>query len=406
MSTCCQPQKTSFFTDKLWIESAAIEQWKLCSKLPGVVKALALPDLHPGRSIPIGCAIVSHKIFYPHLAGNDLGCGVSAFLLPDLKKASPDFLSTLKWMKKPSNESLLDEHLSTFNNLWKQHNFNPLSHFGTIGGGNHFAEIGIVDEVFSTPNTAQIQPLSATVQNTAQNTAYDPIDRSQDSLSCIKKGQFILLVHSGSRTLGDDTAKFWYNQFGIKGSNENPTIANDWWQLQRACIDWAKNNRLAIAHNISSTVKSSITPICDTIHNSIDLISGESCALPDLDFVYVHRKGASAASSPVVALPGSRGDFSYLLKPLQTQKSAISLAHGAGRKWARSDCKERLQDNFSKESLRKSAIGSRVICSNTDLLYEEAPQAYKKSSDVLKALQEHELATPIAKLRPLVSIKV
>lgn len=386
MYNCCShsPQKTSFFTDNLWIESVALDQWNYCSKLPGVLKALALPDLHPGRGVPIGCAIVSHQIFYPHLAGNDLGCGVSAFLLPDLKKASPDFLSTLKWMKKPSDESLLDEHLTTFANLWQKHNFNPLSHFGTIGGGNHFAEIGIIEQTFDIPTT----------------------ETSNTYTTALKKGQFVLLVHSGSRSLGDDTARFWSNQFGAKSSNENTSIANDWWQLQNACIDWAKLNRLAIAHNISSTIKTVPIALCDTIHNAIELVPGSQCDLHDFDFVYVHRKGASAASSDIVALPGSRGDFSYLLKPLDTLKSAASLAHGAGRKWARSDCKERLQDHYSKESLRKSAIGSRVVCSDPALLYEEAPQAYKKSSDVLKALQEHSLATPIAKLRPLVSIKV
>ena len=63
---------------KNWVEQAAKDQLLAVSRLPGVVKAVGLPDLHPGR-IPVGTAVLSRGILYPHLLGNDIGCGMSLF---------------------------------------------------------------------------------------------------------------------------------------------------------------------------------------------------------------------------------------------------------------------------------------------------------------------------------------
>jgi len=70
----------------------------------------------------------------------------------------------------------------------------------------------------------------------------------------------------------------------------------------------------------------------------------------------------------------------------------FSIAHGAGRKWKRSDVRGRLQNRFKVKDLEVTAWGSKVICKSRDLLYEEAPQAYK-NIDV------------IASFRPLITYK-
>lgn len=63
---------------KNWVEQAAKDQLFAVSRLPGAVKAVGLPDLHPGW-IPVGTAVLSRGILYPHLLGNDIGCGMSLF---------------------------------------------------------------------------------------------------------------------------------------------------------------------------------------------------------------------------------------------------------------------------------------------------------------------------------------
>ena len=63
---------------KNWVEQAAKDQLAGVSRLPGVVKTVGLPDLHPGKT-PVGMAGLSQGLFYPHLIGNDIGCGMSLF---------------------------------------------------------------------------------------------------------------------------------------------------------------------------------------------------------------------------------------------------------------------------------------------------------------------------------------
>jgi release factor H-coupled RctB family protein len=88
------------------------------------------------------------------------------------------------------------------------------------------------------------------------------------------------------------------------------------------------------------------------------------------------------------------------------ERSAFSLAHGAGRKWSRSDSRGRLENRFSPKDLAHTELGSYVICEDKDLLYEEAPQAYKNIDVVIGDMVNAGLAEVIAVLKPLVTYKV
>ena len=85
--------------------------------------------------------------------------------------------------------------------------------------------------------------------------------------------------------------------------------------------------------------------------------------------------------------------------------SAHSLSHGAGRKWARSLCRSRLRNKYDRDSIRETALKSRVVCHDTGLLYQEAPEAYKNVEQVVAALEEHRLAEVAATPRPLITYK-
>lgn len=88
------------------------------------------------------------------------------------------------------------------------------------------------------------------------------------------------------------------------------------------------------------------------------------------------------------------------------EKNGFSLAHGAGRKWTRSSTRSRLKGKYSSDSLLQTRFGSRVICEDRDLLYEEAPQAYKNISVIAGDLQDAGLLKVIAVLQPLITYKV
>ncbi|GMV84069.1 MAG: hypothetical protein AMXMBFR7_52530 [Planctomycetota bacterium] len=59
-----------------WIESSAVAQLNGTARLPGMRLAVGLPDLHPGKGGPVGAAFVTQSVLYPHLIGNDVGCGM------------------------------------------------------------------------------------------------------------------------------------------------------------------------------------------------------------------------------------------------------------------------------------------------------------------------------------------
>ena len=104
-------------------------------------------------------------------------------------------------------------------------------------------------------------------------------------------------------------------------------------------------------------------------------------------------------------IPGSRGDHTYLVKPLESAAGLYSLAHGAGRKWQRGDCKARLSHKYSRDELYRTAFGSLVICGDRTLLYDEAPQAYKPCLSIIEALQDAGLIEVVARLKPVLTFK-
>jgi release factor H-coupled RctB family protein len=110
-----------------------------------------------------------------------------------------------------------------------------------------------------------------------------------------------------------------------------------------------------------------------------------------------------------VVIPGSRGTLSYLVRPMMEQvgqaEAGWSLAHGAGRKWKRGEVKARLKDRYRPADLGQTALGGRVICEDKELLYEEAPEAYKDIDVVVGALVEAGLCAIVATLRPLITYK-
>ena len=163
---------------------------------------------------------------------------------------------------------------------------------------------------------------------------------------------------------------------------------------------WAKVSRKLLAERFAQALGAEADPLWDGCHNSITPreLEGET--------VWVHRKGAVVAAEEAVVIPGSRGALSYLIQPLGDGESrAWSLAHGAGRKWARSEARLRMRERFGREQLVQTSLGGRVICGERDLLYEEAPAAYKNIEAVIQDLVDARVVSVVATLRPLLTYK-
>lgn len=352
-----------FYSQKSWIEGKATEQLEQVARLRGVHAVAAFPDLHPGKFGPVGCAILSDRL-YPHLIGNDIGCGMSLFALDlevrklRLDKAAQKIRDLEGEWTGPSAARLLSVGLPS--------DLHPHA-LGTIGGGNHFCELQVVEDL---PGDLATAP----------------------SLS---KGQLVLLVHSGSRSFGP--AVFDTVIEHVDGLDRQSREAERYLALHDQAVGWAALNRQVIAERAAFALKAEAHLIADVPHNLVEEHEGR----------LLHRKGAARAKTGLVPIAGSRDTASYVVKPGAKVHSGLqSLAHGSGRKYDRSSMIGRAGKTRSdRDALTRNASGGFIICEDRQLLIEEAPQAYKPSRQVLDDLASFGLADPVATLRPLLTYK-
>lgn len=354
-------------SEKTWIEDDAIQQLKTTAQLHGMTRVVGLPDLHPGRGTPIGAAFMSKSWIYPHLVGNDIGCGMGLWKT-DL---SVHKLKLDTWVSKLDN---LDEPWDGDTSKWLsdyQLDSTSFDHsLGTIGGGNHFAELQKIESILD-------------------ETVFETLGLSTK--------HFYLLVHSGSRGLGEFILR--KHTDGQAGLLEKSPEAIDYLAEHDKAVKWARVNRSLIAYRFLNCLKGEGAQVLDVFHNTVEPYS------EDNQPYWLHRKGATPSDRGLVVIPGSRGSFSYLVIPTGSQSAnAYSLAHGAGRKWKRTDAKSKLS-KFRLNDLTHTDLGSRVICEDKDLIFEEAPQAYKKIDSVVSDLVNEGLIKVIAILRPVITYK-
>lgn len=353
-------EKFSIITSgKNWIEQAAVDQLKGVSRFPGVVRAVGLPDLHPGKS-PVGIAVLTQGRFYPHLIGNDIGCGMSLFNTNvKMKKFKQD-----KWVTRLN----YIRELGDIPNVYSFEGECPITGFGTIGSGNHFAEFQCVERVW---------------------------DQDRFEKLGILEGQVLLLIHSGSRGYGQEILSKYYFPEGIEEDSEK---AHRYLLEHDRALLWAGRNREAAADKLLAwlAVDHKADLALDSCHNYLE----------KREDGWLHRKGSVSAKQKAVLIPGSRGSLTYLCIPgSDTEVSLDSVSHGAGRKWARSICKSRIDKKYDRDSIRSTEFKSRVVCHDTNLLFAEAPEAYKNVEQVIQSLSDFGLIDVIATFRPLITFK-
>src|SRR5439155_27354749 len=130
-----------FASAQSWIEGEAVRQLYATAKLDGVRLAVGFPDLHPGKGTPVGAAFVTEGVIYPHLIGSDIGCGMALFKTDLVRRdVKLDRWSALRF----DLEHPWDEFVGDFLAERDLESTEFDSALGTIGGGNHFAEMQAV----------------------------------------------------------------------------------------------------------------------------------------------------------------------------------------------------------------------------------------------------------------------
>ncbi len=337
---------------KTWIEDAAIEQLRHVSQLSDIQKLIAMADLHPSKTYPNGMIAESQKLIYPALIGGDIGCGVGLWQTT-LKSHK---IKVDKWVKS------LSQNMESQKKIAEDYSHQ----MGSIGGGNHFAELTKIIWLC-------------------------------DDYSEYSTKNLYILVHSGSRGLGGKIQHDFLSQHGYTGIDAQSSAGQKWLKQQDKAIAYGENNRAAIAEKMADILHTSIQLVNDNPHNLIKNIQDK----------WVHYKGAThiRKNREAVMILGSRGAPSYLVQPTKAVEDVnYGLAHGAGRKWARTNMVKRLS-KYKHKDLTRTELKSHVICHDKQLLIEEAPQAYKNIEQVINDLTHYDLCKPIAKFEPIITFK-
>jgi release factor H-coupled RctB family protein len=354
---------TVFAGPTSWVESDAVAQCHQVAALDGMVHVAGMPDLHPGKGAPVGAAMAS-TVLYPFLVGSDIGCGIAVFPIR-LRRAVPERLAA----RFPDLDRPLDPGRDAADPAWAAVAGDiPGGHvegLGTVGRGNHFAELARIETVLEAGHASRLG---------------------------LAGGDLVLIVHSGSRGLGERILRAHTAVHGA-GPAADPAA---YLAAHDDAVRWGSLNRRLMAARVAHALGAEpAAPVVDQCHNLVEVRDG----------VYLHRKGAAPGDGRDVLVAGTRGTRSYLVAAHAGSAANHSVAHGAGRKMSRADALRRGRAKHTVEELRRTAIGSLVVCGDRQLLFEEAPAAYKRIEQVIADLVEHDLATPVVTTVPVVTYK-
>jgi tRNA-splicing ligase RtcB len=348
-------------------DSETLQQFKECYSQEFVKSAALMPDAHKGYAAPIGAVLLTKGYIVPAWVGFDIGCGMIAIRIKgkDILKKIQDNREEI--YNKVSNKvpmgvgeyqkekNVTEKTREEFKKLLKKFEQGPhdknifnllkttsLKHLGTLGGGNHFIEIGYY------------------------------------------KKEVWLIIHSGSRGIGYKVAK----RYMISASNSktdyektfpldvNSQLGKEYLNILEFGLDYALLNRLEMSYKVIEVLEEVLK---EKLKTELWVNKNHNHAIYENGF-YIHRKGATPAKKGEKGIiPGNMRDGSFLVVGLGNAKFLNSSTHGAGRAMSRKQAKEKI----SMHEFEKSMEGIKGTISLKTL--DEAPMAYKDINKIMEA---------------------
>jgi len=437
----------------------SLEQAVNAATLPGLVgHVMVMPDMHQGYGFPIGGVAATRYpegVISPGGIGYDINCGVrllaSTIKIDDVRDQLDTLASAinnycpsgvgvsgairvtdaeLDQVCKDGSRWALKHNFATENDLRRTEEFGRVEgadptkvskrakergrpQLGTLGAGNHFIEVDVVDQVFDT-QAAQVMGLAL--------------------------GNLVVQIHCGSRGFGHQICTDYVDEFqgavkryGIQLPDRelvcaplNSPEGQNYLAAMRCAANYAFANRQILAHHARRAFEEvfagkihdwNLFQVYDITHNMAKIetheIDGQQIK------VCVHRKGATRAFGPgaqglpdeykqigqPVLVPGSMGTASWVLVGTATSMSNSfgSTCHGAGRVMSRHQAKKEVRGDKLRQELETDGI--HVRAGSLAGLAEEAPQAYKNVDMVVETVCGANIASKVARLRPVAVIK-
>lgn len=440
-------------------DDKSLEQATNAATLPGLVdKVVVMPDVHQGYGFPIGGVAATklpHGVISPGAIGYDINCGVrllaSQIEFEAVKKDLSDLADSLnrlcpsgvgkkghlrlkigqleklckdgsRWALQHGYASEADLRRTEENgqlagadptNISKRAKERGRPQLGTLGAGNHFIEVDVVDQIHH-QDAAQVMGLT--------------------------EGYLVVMIHCGSRGFGHQICTDYVREFQAAVKRYSIQLPDRelvcapldspegqaYLSAMRCAANYAFANRQVLAHFARQAFEETLAgkvpnwhlhQVYDIAHNMGKIETHEVDGKPTE--VCVHRKGATRAFGPgfqglpaeyrsigqPVLVPGSMGTASWVLVGTteSMKRSFGSTCHGAGRTMSRSKAKKTVWGEDLRKELQ--AKGIHIRAGSMAGLAEEAPQAYKDVDAVVETVAGAGIARKVARLRPVAVIK-
>jgi tRNA-splicing ligase RtcB len=435
-------------------EDQALQQVVNVATLPGIVEAsYAMPDIHWGYGFPIGGVAATDTaaggVISPGGVGFDISCGVRLLgadlgadeLRPALSRLMDGLSAAIPrgagpggvWrlagngelekvlaggaryavgqghgsqrdLDRCEDQGILAE--ADPGQISQRALARGLRQVGSLGSGNHFLEVQVLDEVF---------------------------DRAAAAASGLAEGQVCVMIHCGSRGLGHQVCTDHVRamgevmaRYGISVPDRQLACApvtspagRAYLAAMAAAANYARANRQLLSEAarriFAAAVGSRLDLIYDISHNLAKIetheVGGRSLRL------CVHRKGATRALPPghpelpadlatsgqPVLVPGSMGTASYVLAGVPGAGAFYSACHGAGRVMSRHQAARAVTGAALRRRLEAGGVAVRGASARG--LAEEAPEAYKDVDQVVEAATAGGLCRKVARLVPVGVVK-
>jgi len=441
-------------------EDQALEQVANVAFLPGIVRySLAMPDIHWGYGFPVGgvaATRVEDGVISPGGVGFDINCGTRVMRTnlgeEDVRPLLPQLLNQLfrdipagvggagrvrlsqaevdqvlvkgaRWAVDQGYGHRQDLEVIEAGGaipgadpakVSRRAKERGIPQLGTLGSGNHFLEVQLVDEIYD--------------------------EGAAHAMGIGKTGQVVIFLHTGSRGLGHQVCQDYLDvmeeamgRYKISLPDKQLACApisspegQDYLAAMTAAANFAFANRQMITHWVRkafvgvlglSEEGMGLELIYDVAHNIAKMeryeVGGREMAL------CVHRKGATRAFPPghpetparyraigqPVLVPGDMGRYSFICVGSQraVEETWGSTCHGAGRVQSRGAARRALKGVDIADRLARRGI--LVKAQNRALLAEEASEAYKDVASVVQVLDRAGIAPKVARLRPIGVVK-
>lgn len=432
------------------IQDKTIEQVKNVAMLTGIIeKSIAMPDAHQGYGFCVGGVAVfdlKKGIVSPGGVGYDINCGVR-LLASNLTRE--EFLKKRQEVThqivrdvpvgvgRGSKEKLSDAELDEImkkgvgwavekgygtkedvervedggcikganpDKVSQRAKARGRNQLGSLGAGNHFIDIQEIDEIYD-EKIAKIFGLE-------------------------KKGQIVVMIHTGSRGLGHQTASDYIKtierEYGtghlpdreLASAPINSRLGKDYMAAMAAAANFAFTNRHMIMYKVREAFKrffpkSKLNLVYDIAHNIAKFerhnINGKNIE------VCIHRKGATRSFGAgrkeipsvyrkvgcPIFIPGSMATSSYVLVGTKKAEEVSfgSTAHGSGRVMSRTQAKKIFSPEQIKEMLKQKNV--YIEAQSIRGLLEESPGVYKNPDEVVRVSHELGIGNLVARLKPL-----